>query len=1142
MSRPRRHAAGPEHDEIGALDPLAVPLVGTTLIEASAGTGKTHTITTLYARLLLEAGLGVEQILVVTYTNAATAELRARIRSRLHALVSAFDGKPIGDDDLARLVDKRRDSGCTEADRARLLAALHGFDQSAIFTIHSFCQRMLQEHAFESGVSFDVDFLSDQRALLDQIVRDFWIRELHNASPAFVAYVRTKKECLQQLERLAAVVDTYPDLQIVSSADQSDDELHSRWLRLQLDCAEYVRHELRHRKDIGHQQSFNDLLQRLAEALRRDGGEVLAERIRKRLRAALIDEFQDTDPLQYEIFRRIFHEAPGAALFLIGDPKQAIYAFRGADVFAYLAAKRDAAGVHTLRTNWRSDPSLVQAINTLFTRNAPFVLADIPFLPAHAQPAASDQLTATGGAANNAPFEILFVRRWGQEGKQGALTKGWADQALAALVASEIVRFVSAGALIGNRAVAFADIAVLCRTNDQAIRMQEALRTLGVPGVLQTEASVFKTAEAQEVGRMLWAMAEPTDLMAVRAAMATTLLGQTAEDLWRLQSDERAWDDWLRRFQDWNQTWLKRGFVAAFRRLLEMQEVIPRLLGLVDGERRLTNVLQLMELLHSATIEEHLGPAALAHWLTQMGHDEETRSLWVGEAAQIRLESDDAAVKLVTIHKSKGLQYPIVYCPYLWDGKLLHPNDNNALRFHDPDDNNQLKLDLGSHDFQAHKKLAEREALAENLRLLYVALTRAQHRCSIVWGPFGAAPDSALGYLLHREPDAVDPVDGTVRRIKGFNKQRDDAGMRADLEQLAASACGGIAVRDLPRESGELGSVDAAPSIDLACRVAQRRLGLTWRTASFSSLIRSASTLSQPAQEGVDHDATADTPESVPAAGGELIVLHDFPAGTRSGQVLHGIFEQLDFRVADAASLRQQVAAALDSGGIEARWAEPVSRAIGDVLATPLDDTGLRLRDVPKEKRLNELEFLFPVALGEQQVAGGENQLGLWQTPQQAVPFTPKRLAHVFATHARLPFAAEYANRLAQLDFNALAGFLKGYIDLIFEHDGRWYVVDYKSNRLGPTAAAYAPERLALAMTAHHYVLQYHLYAVALHRHLTARLPGYDYNRHFGGVFYLFVRGMAPGHPRSNGIFHDRPPRRLIERLSESVDGCGETR
>ncbi len=487
-------------------------------------------------------------------------------------------------------------------------------------------------------------------------------------------------------------------------------------------------------------------------------------------------------------------------------------------------------------------------------------------------------------------------------------------------------------------------------------------------------------------------------------------------------------------------------------------------------------------------------------------------------------------MKLTTVHKSKGLQYPIVYCPYLWDGALLNEADKKALRFHDPADANRLKLDIGSFDRRAHLALAEREAFAENLRLLYVALTRARHRCTVVWGPFRSAEDSALGYVLHQPPDASgDPCTATRDRIRSLIRARDDRSMHADLDALAATAPGCIGVTDLSVEPAGRYSATGEETPELHCRTTTRELRRTWRVSSFSALASSGGAISQPAEEGWDHDAAvehAGAAQPARPSDRSLVVLHDFPAGARAGQLVHEVLERFDFQASDPAVLRAAVTEALVRFGFEDKWADPLRSAMADIVATPLDGGAqpFCLRDIPLSRRLSELEFLFPVAGQE---AGG-------------VILTRERLAAMFARHATAPLPADYAQRLRALGFAPLAGFLKGFIDLVFAHAGRWYLVDYKSNLLGARADDYRSEKLIEAMTAHHYFLQYHLYVVALHRYLTRRLPGYDYDQHFGGVYYLFARGMAPGYARGNGIFSDRPSCPLIEGLSAVLAGRPE--
>jgi len=1225
---------------VKALDPLAVPLDGTVLVEASAGTGKTWTLAALYLRLLLEKQLPVGQILVVTYTNAATAELRDRVRRRLREAVAAFEqaesalargealAEPRDDADLiALLVARGRADGSLAQSRRLLAAALRDFDEAAIFTIHGFCQRILLENAFESGVPFDAELVTDERPLCSEVVQDFWVRMLHAAPAALVPHLQT--ECSPQaLEKLARKVlasrdmpvlpDDVPPLDaaavervvaewcaahaaaaaawptcaaevqtLLSSptmkgaytaakvapwcAAMGDflaqrptdapipfaplerfteaslragtrvreippshpflalcDRMHEAeqailaagkdWtLALQAKLVHEVRAEVARRHEAANTQSFDDLLYRLRDALAGSGGAALASQIRARFRVALIDEFQDTDPVQYAIFRTVY-QGSDASLFLIGDPKQAIYAFRGADVFTYIDAKQSAGDdAYTLGTNHRSAAALVRGVNTLFKRvRDPFVFDAIPFTEVGA---AQAEATLTGDVVAGPPLEILWID---DPAAGGSLTKERPRRHVPTLVAADVVRLLAARPMLGERALHAGDVAVLCRTNQQAVDVQEALRKVGVASVRQGDDSVFASPEAEEIERVLRAVAEPSDPHLLRAALATRLVGPDAAEIARLHDAENDWDDWAARFRRWLDLWIDHGFMAAFQRLLEDSDTQARLLALDDGERRLTNVLHVAELLQSASREAHRGPLALVDWLALMRDDPAASADLASEAAQVRLESDDRAVQLVTIHRSKGLEYGVVYCPYTWEGMDLHPDDKRWVRFHDPSDG-ALRLDLGSPELAANAERAAVEAFAESLRLLYVAVTRARHRCTLLWSHVNGDHRTPLGYLLHG-PAAGAPGPAGVQATQSFVEQLDREARLADLRALAAESGGTIALRHatIPAASGPPlpGAEQVAPL--RAPLAQQRRLDLHWRVSSFSGLAASGGRTSHQAEEGLDHDATAS--DAAPVDGSatvapERIVLHDLPKGARTGELLHTILERIDFQRPDRAELDARVHDAVGEYGFESRWEAPVAHALDEALATPIVAGGrtFRLTDVAPARRFNELQFLFGVRAG----------------------FSAESLAGCFERHPCAERTADYPERVRRLRFEALEGYLGGFIDLVFEHDERWYVVDYKSNFLGATASSYAPARLRVAMSQHHYHLQYHLYALAVQRYLTLRVPDFDPARDFGGVAYLFLRGMARRHPDGCGVFFTRPSEAILADLSTLVGPAG---
>lgn len=1212
------------------LRPLELPLEGVQLIEASAGTGKTYTITSLFLRLLLEREFTVDQIVVVTFTKAATAELRARVRRRVRDALLALEEPKLADDTLTSLFWR---CPSREAIRKRLTRALQQMDEASIFTIHGFCQRMLLEYAFESKLRFDVDLIADQRSLIHQIVQDFWAREVCSLSEAETRFLAKETGGIKDLVSLAFAAIQWPDMPLVVESKELDTratlehylmtrsqaaaiwqrsgeevrelllsstalhrgsykpetlmrwfaqldllfatESHSlagfsdaaqrlsrstlaratrsgrappehkffeacEWLNLAHTSAahaldnwlvhfkaklvSYAREQARLRKLEGGLLSFDDLLQQMDEALKGPRGELLAKRIRRKYPVAMIDEFQDTDPLQYAVFSRIYAKPPGA-LFLIGDPKQAIYAFRGADIFAYLQAAADAGkATHTLDTNYRSDQSLVRALNTLFKRPLrPFLLEGIQYIEVNARPGATDALEQPDIAPHERQLEILFVERAKATGSERPISKKWADRQLPDWVAADIARLLHSGSTILGRPVRPSDIAVLTRTNAQAHDMGRALGKLRIPSALVGDTSVFDAAEAEEMRLLMRAMAQPTSGGALRSALSTPSMGVDAHELATLAEDEQAWERWVDDFRKFRELWEQRGFVHAIQTLLRDRDVNARTLARLDGERRLTNLRHLTELINHAESEQHLGIAGLSSWFDDMIYNPAAREGLAPDTLQIRLESDDFAVHLTTMHKSKGLEYPIVYCPYLWRDASLFPQEKKHLKVHDTSDAHRLKLDLRTAESKGAALIdAEREALAENLRLLYVALTRAQHRSVVVWGAFHRAEQSPLGYLLYQAAEDLGALSETpAARIQHMT----DNELRRGLELLEQTSSNAIHVRPLQPDPAPLYTRDEPAPEPFDARSLTRTIDKSRRTSSFSQLTGHHARSSLVATLGKDVDDVAPAPSTSEAPPHQPdLLLGEFPKGARAGELLHSILEHSDFT--DEASLAEQVPIALERYGVPtAEWEPIVARALGAVLDTPLDPAQkLRLRDVSLRQRVSEMEFTLPVRV----------RRGRGTAPPPCL--TPEVLARVFEEHAA-EVGTGYGESVRQLGFAGLAGFLRGFIDLVFEYNGKFYVVDYKSNHLGMQAADYARKHLGAHMADHHYHLQYHLYAAAVHRYLRARRAGYDYEEHFGGVYYLFLRGMAPAHPPGTGVFDGRPSRAMVEALSALFDG-----
>jgi len=1215
------------------LDAFELGLRGTTLIEASAGTGKTFTITTLYLRLVLEEGLEVSNILVITFTRAATSELRDRIRKRLDQALRAFEALDADDDPVLRALLAAFDTTARQTlAKQRLSSALADFDAAAILTIHGFCQRALSEYAFESRSAFDVDLLVDQSALLYEVAADHWSKVVEReesivvehlqaehprierwigvarygaeAAPPHVipdrdagppeairafearwleavdrvrarwercadeviellckaeglnrksydpekiastwgaeaeallanprSLLRNKKlrgqferfgnERLKKRTNQTGTTPTHPFFdtcdELIESTDSLVEALRVRRVAIERELIHETTRALESRKRELARQSYDDLLTRMGRALEGQRGLRFKARLRSEFQAALVDEFQDTDQLQYQIVRTIWHEA-SLPLFLIGDPKQAIYAFRGADVNAYLRARRDAEErCFTLEVNWRSDPALIGAIASLFERREnPFGIDAIQFARVEARPGAKDALASAGGETA-AALELLFVEREGAK----ALSSGWVDQHVAPRVAAEIARLLESDTRIDGEPVKPQDIAVLCRSNHQTQRMVDALRDVGVTGALLGDASVFDTEEAREIERVLEAIAEARSLPRIRAALSTRIFGVDAAQFEQWAEDDPVWDEWLERFAALQRSWSRDGFIRMFHALLRDQRAHDRLLRVRGGERRLANWLHLSELAERAAQDEHLGPAGTVQWLSRMRSDQTLRGNAVGEEGELRLESDREAVRVVTIHKSKGLEYPIVYCPFLFGSAALRSKQKARVRFHAASDDAEgdavVTLDLGSPDLADHIELAEAESHGEAMRMLYVALTRAKHRCSVVWGAINGAEKSALFRLLHPELET-----------KEVYKKNDDAALRGELEEFAAAARGSCVVRTLGDEPAPRPARADLPAIADGPTVT-RALDRRWRHSSFSQLAASERDRLLPLPplraEGEDRDEVASAPDGFEAPDGEVEAERPFAAlrsGARTGVLLHSLLEHLDFESPVAEQLAGPLCGELDTHGVESTHRDALARDLQQVLAAPIDEQGLRLAGLAKSARLDEAEFLIPVG----HAAASSELRGI----------DASDLADVFRAHASGPIgerlASEYAPRIERLHFETLAGFLRGFVDLVFEWQGRFYVVDYKSNQLGDQRSAYRAEALLAPMIEHHYVLQYHLYTVAIDRHLAQRVAGYDYDTHFGGVYYLFLRGMDAQGAEPNGVYAHRPQRKCIEALS----------
>ncbi len=1142
--------------EAPELDVTAALPDGTTLVEASAGTGKTWAIAGLVTRALADGAVTADQLLVMTFTRAATSELRERVRSRLRDTADHLDAVAAGahpdpGDPVATAL-AAGDPAALAARRRRLGRALAELDTATITTIHGFCQQALAV----VGVAGDLDgraaLLEDQQQLVAEVLDDFLVRGFHDADDQRLACLPRRGDLLD----LAGPVLGNPDAGI-----------RPRW---GMDSVAEVRaamaHRLRTEIDLRKRRqgvlAFEDLITRLAATVDPDRGDPRArDALRRRYRLVLVDEFQDTDPTQWRILEHLFHGV--CPLLLVGDPKQAIYAFRGGDVHASLAAGERAHHRRTLATNHRSDGRFVAACSRLFG-GVRFGHDAITFRDvAAAHPA--DRLTGPDLVG----IELRVVRKadhpTAPRSRYGDLGRSWTQELVAADTAHVIAGLLRDGTEVQGRPCQARDLAVLVRTNAEADLVAATLGAAGIPAVLGGVGDVLSTPAATHWLRLLEAVEQPSSSGRARLLALTPLLGWTAEQV--ATADDLQWADLHTTLQDWARTARASGIAALFRRVAATTGLQARVLGTPGGQRLLADLEHLRDLLHATATAEGLGPAALAGWLaagiagaTDLPADPTAR----------RLESDADAVRVLTVHRSKGLQFPIVLAPYLW----TPPRALWATAvFHD--DDGRRWIDVGGtrqdDDWRHAKEQATHEQLGEELRLAYVAVTRAVHRAYVWWAPADGACFSGLAALLFR--NGQDRGQVQPRKLPGERLAEELIAELLGPDGGRAPSGDGSLLRAVPVPPRPALPEPAAPTPppSLATATFTRTIDHTWRRGSYSALV-AGPTGTGPAwpQEGVEEvesgrrivdDEPTVTLEGDDAAGDDAapgvtlpvgaaadplavhrpdlepddplavpVPLGTIPAGAEVGTALHAVLEEVDFTAADLpAAVRDQVREQSERHRLDLGDEDVVVDGLVAAVRTPLGPLvgDVALADVARPDRLDEIAFEFAV--------GGRDG-------QVVVAQLRDLLRHHLGPDDSL---AAYPDALTgPLAERALRGYLAGRIDLVVRVGGdrpRYAVADHKSNLLAmpgtPVLAwHYTPERMVAAMTEHHYPLQALLYLTAVHRYLRWRLPGYDPDHDLAGVLYLFFRGMlGPDTPRVGGqpcgVFAWRPPTALLDDL-----------
>ncbi|MGZ4960301.1 MAG: exodeoxyribonuclease V subunit beta [Methylomonas sp.] len=1216
---------------IPALKPLSFPLTGSHLIEASAGTGKTFTIAALYVRLILGHGgeqafindraLTPPEILVVTFTDAATQELRDRIRARLSEAADYFRADPAsiepkqpGEDLLYDLRDDYEPSQWPACAR-KLQLASEWMDEAAVSTIHGWCNRMLREHAFDSQSLFTQNLETDQSELFSEAVRDYWRNHFYGLAAEDMQQVQVfwaEPSLLEAaVKKLVEHVDLLPDslapqqqlqknkeekhiilrelkapwsvwieeirqlfddgknkklidgkklqarwyepwfssihtwantpsqetlnigtgwhrlssegikevwkdgnppehkaFEVIASLRQALAELPSPEQGILCHAARWIADAFNAAQKRRAQMGFNDLLTGLEAALAGEHGECLANTIRRQFPVALIDEFQDTDPVQYRIFERVYQIAENrddCALILIGDPKQAIYAFRGADIYTYLQAREAVQKrLYTLDTNYRSTQAMVDAANHCFEFSEMveegvgaflFRRGDhnpVPFQAVKAN-GRKDSFVAHGQTIPALTAAVLT--------SDEALSKTAYLAQMAEICATQIVDWLNLGQRQkagflddkGNLvAVKPGDIAILVNNGNEAAHIRQALSRRGVRSVyLSDKDSVYATPQAMEIQRWLSACAEPDNDSLLRAALSTPTLGLSFAELDKLNQDEDVWESWVIQFKAYREIWQRQGVLPLLRNLLFDFGCIERLLQSptdfrgVSGERVLTDLLHLAELLQQASYALE-GEHALIRFLAEQRAAPANDS----DAQKVRLESDADLVKVITIHKSKGLEYPLVFLPFICATRQVKSKDR-PLKWHGEDGELQIGLEASGEILQ----WADHDRLGEDARKVYVALTRARY---ITWMGIAALDEASASAIGHLLGIGDTPADQLLTQIQAFADQKSFIAISAELS-----------VNDDPFTPA------IQPAVVAEARLPKRAAREPWWISSYSGLRNkmqgaAAVTDDTPQAENLQEDLR----ETLPLGQSEQAPRdpsHRFPKGAEAGTFLHELLEwaaNQGFQTVleNPSALRETIARRCQSRHWEA-WIEPLRDWILTLLQTalpistadPEEPTSIALKDLPSYKP--EMEFWFEthhVDLEQLDAAVTSSTLGGRQRP-----------------------------KLAAANLN---GLLKGFMDLVFEYQGRYYVADYKSNWLGHHDDSYNQANMDEAIRHHRYDLQYSIYLFALHRLLKSRLPDYDYDQHVGGAVYLFIRGIQAN---SAGVHFERPPKALMEKLDQ---------
>lgn len=1186
-------------------DLVLAPLEGSRIIEASAGTGKTFTISRIFLRLLLEKELPVSSILVVTFSEAAATELKERIQKVLYETREYIQNDHYDDPLIEKLVKK------FSRDKAEFLinSAIQNFYTVSIFTIHGFCYKILKEFALELSIAEKDELITDQKSHVLEIIHDFWRISFETCSEFFAQFVISSNISPERWVDISktchfkSVDKIVPEIQAVPKSDAekeycriwqliieqislhrdeiksifNENSLHKNIYRTNkinaihgyLDnlkestpppyplpevltfCSsskiksatkkgenfkthyftdlvdelllsekelssqfekrlnffesqlinEFLPSELQKRKRNQNVLYFDDLLEIVYRAVSHSESKHLIDSVTKLYRAVCIDEFQDTDKIQYSIFSKLFNNSK-TPFIMIGDPKQSIYGFRGADIFNYHKAVLSARYHNTLSTNYRSNPAYLNTINALFlNRSQPFILDNLRYF----EVAAGKELKAEALVIEEVtePTLKLFISTSIQPGKKPAWNKTTASKMVIESVCQEIKYLLYLGNLgkahIENKPIQPSTIACLVRSNAQAVKLYDALTSQSIPAVIESSNSVFATTQALDIYYLLKAALNPSQLSNIKTALSRPVFNKSMQDIDLMNNGDESADNIISEFFEYHHLWKTRGIMVMFKTIMQHHKMMQNLLKRPYGERALINYNHIIEILHNNESQGLLPTMesvvkSLSNKILQEPDDV------VSDEEIERLESDSNAVKIVTIHKSKGLEYPIIFCPFCWEGDETQGNaSSKSFLFQDPESGTQT-LVLGSEEKKLLRSKKDFQDLQESIRTFYVALTRAKSCCYLYFGNFSSYETSACAYIIHN----LQGIESTSDMKNQLETQLPEK-IKSDCVRLESLVPGSIKTysienkRDIDYSFSEKVQPEGLIAPDWNAKVES-----SWRITSFTGLTQSSTI-----DYGHSDEISISNPTSLDESSSEKSIF-TFPSGANAGNFFHKLLENLDFTNFSSQGTQNLILETLQEFDIDSSWLPIIEKQLHLLMNQPLNKSqpNLILNNIKSENCCKEMEFIFPIkSLNSKDL----KELFAEESMQQSL-FTPSYTAET-------------------LEFTEIQGYMRGFVDLFFMHNNLYYIIDWKSNLLGQTIDFYDQSSLAQAMIDNHYTLQYHIYTVACMRYLRNRLPSLNFQKMFGGIYYIFLRGLSDlGNPEF-GIFHAKPSWTIIQAL-----------